>query len=72
MDEYGIIITDPNYRDPAIQTEFERVDRERRAEKLAIAAAREERMLNEPFFYERVIEKIKQIHNQLFPKQKLR
>lgn len=70
MDEYGITITDPNYRDPAIQTEFERVDRERRAEKLAIAAAREERMLNEPFLVEKIFARIKQMHSRLFPTQR--
>lgn len=72
MDEFGITITDPNYRDTELQSAFERADRERTEQKLAIAAAREERWLNEPFFYERVFAKIKHIHSHLFPKQKLR
>jgi hypothetical protein len=50
MDEYGITITDPNYRD---------------------VAAREERWLNEPFFYEKLIAHAKQIHKRLFSKQKI-
>ena len=70
MDEHGIIITDPNYRDIAARQAYERADRERTKQKLAIAAAREERWLNEPFFYEKVIARIKQIHNHLFSKQK--
>ena len=69
MDEYGITITDPNYRDPTIISAYERAERELATQKLAVAAAREERWLNEPFFYERAIEKIKQIHAQLFSKQ---
>ena len=72
MDEHDIIITDPNYRDIAARQAYERADRERTKQKLAIAAAREERWLNEPFFYEKVIARIKQIHNHLFSKQKLR
>ena len=56
MDEYGITIIDPNYRDIAAQQAYEREEQERTAEKLVIAAAREERMLNEPFFYEKVIQ----------------
>ncbi len=72
MDEHGIIITDPNYRDAELQSAYERAERERTEQKLAIAAAREERWLNEPFFYEKVIARIKQIHNHLFSKQKLR
>lgn len=71
MDEYGITITDPNYRDPTIISAYERAERELATQKLAVAAAREERWLNEPFFYERAIEKIKQIHNHLFSKQKV-
>lgn len=71
MDEYGIIVIDPNYRDIAAQQAYEREERERTAERLAIAAAREERWLNEPFFYEKVIARAKQIHNRLFSKQKI-
>jgi hypothetical protein len=40
--------------------------------KLARAAAREERWLNEPLLIEKVIARIKQLHNHLFSKQKLR
>lgn len=72
MDEFGIIITDPNYRDPVRQDEYARLERERTAETLAIAAAREERMLNEPFLIEKIFTRIKQIHNHLFPTQKIR
>ena len=71
MDEHGIIITDPNYRDIAAQQAYEREERERTEQKLAIAAAREERWLNEPFFYEKLIARAKQIHNRLFSKQKI-
>ena len=71
MDEHGITITDPNYRDIATRQAYERADRERTERKLARAAAREERWLNEPFFYEKVIARIKQIHNQLLSKQKV-
>jgi hypothetical protein len=72
MDEQGITITDPNYRDIATQQTHERADRERTEEKLARAAAREERWLNEPLLIEKVIVRIKQLHNHLFSKQKLR
>ncbi len=72
MDKYGITITDPNYRDTELQSAYERADRERTEQKLAIAAAREERWLNEPFFYERVIAKIKNIRTRMFPNQKHR
>lgn len=68
MDEHDIKITDPNYRDIAARQAYERADRER----LARAAAREERWLNEPFLIEKVIARIKQLHNHLFSKQKLR
>ena len=71
MDEYGITITDPNYRDIAARQAHEREDLVRTANKLARAAAREERWLNEPFFYKKVIARIKQIHNQLLSKQKV-
>jgi hypothetical protein len=72
MDEQGIKITDPNYRDIATRQTHERADRERTEEKLARAAAREERWLNEPLLIEKVIARIKQLHNHLFSKQKLR
>lgn len=71
MDEQGIKITDPNYRDIATRQAYERADRERTERKLARAAAREERWLNEPFLIEKVIARIKQIHNQLLSKQKV-
>ncbi len=71
MDEQGITITDPNYRDIATRQAYERADRERTERKLARAAAREERWLNEPFLIEKVIARIKQIHNQLLSKQKV-
>lgn len=70
MDEHGITITDPNYRDIATRQAYERADRERTEQKLARAAAREERWLNEPFLIEKVIARIKQLHNQLLSKQK--
>lgn len=70
MDEYGITITDPNYRDPTIISAYERAERELAAQKLAVAAAREERWLNEPFLYEKIIARAKQIHAKLFSKQK--
>lgn len=72
MDEHGIVITDPNYRDIAARQAYERADRERTKQKLAIAAAREERWLNEPFLIEKIFTRIKQIHNHLFSKQKIR
>lgn len=72
MDEQGIKITDPNYRDTATRQVHERADRERTEKKLARAAAREERWLNEPLLIEKVIARIKQLHNHLFSKQKLR
>jgi hypothetical protein len=68
MDEQGIKITDPNYRDIATRQTHERADRERTEKKLARAAAREERWLK----IEKVIARIKQLHNHLFSKQKLR
>ena len=71
MDEYGIIVIDPNYRDIAARRAYEREEQARTTERLAIAAAREERWLNEPFFYEKVIARAKQIHNRLFSKQKI-
>ena len=71
MDEYGITITDPNYRDIATRRAYERADRERTEKKLARAAAREERWLNEPLLIEKVIARIKQLHNQLLSKQKV-
>ena len=71
MDEYGITITDPNHRDVAAQQAYEREERARTAERLTIAAAREERWLNEPFFYEKLIAHAKQIHKRLFSKQKI-
>lgn len=70
MDEYGITIIDPNYRDIAAQQAYIREEQERTAEKLVIATAREERWLNEPFLYEKIIARAKQIHAKLFPKQK--
>ncbi|MBO5947060.1 MAG: hypothetical protein J6Q44_02860 [Alphaproteobacteria bacterium] len=70
MDEYGITIIDPNYRDIAAQQAYEREEQERTAEKLVIAAAREERWLNEPFLYEKIIARAKQIYAKLFSKQK--
>ncbi len=54
MEEYEII-TDPNYRDVAAQSAYERVERVRTAEKLAYAAQREEKWLNEPFMIEKII-----------------
>ena len=36
MDEHGIIITDPNYRDTAARQAYERADRERTEQKLPI------------------------------------
>lgn len=72
MDEQGIKITDPNYRDIATRQAYERADRERTERKLARAAAREERWLNEPLLIEKVIARIKQLHNHLFPTQKIR
>ena len=72
MDEQGIKITDPNYRDTATRQAHERADRERTEKKLARAAAREERWLNEPLLIEKVIARITQLHNHLFSKQKLR
>ena len=72
MDEYRITITDPNYRDTKLQTEWERAERASSAKKLAHAAAREERWFNEPFLYEKIFAKLKQIHNHLFPTQKIR
>jgi hypothetical protein len=55
MDEQGIKITDPNYRDIATRQTHERADRERTEKKLARAAAREERWLNEPLLIEKLL-----------------
>ena len=71
MDEHGITITNPNYRDIDARQAHEREDRERTEKKLARAAAREERWLNEPLLIEKIIARIKQIHNQLLSKQKI-
>ena len=64
MNEYGLI-KDPNYRDTDAQSAHEKLERVRTAEKLAYAARREERWLNEPFMIEKVAIKVKTTLNQI-------
>ncbi len=54
MDECGVI-TDPNYRDATAQSVYKQMERVRTAEKLAYAAKREEKWLNEPFLIEKLM-----------------
>ena len=61
MNTDNIVITDPNYRDKNQYDRISQHDREYSERKLAAAAIREEKLLNEPTMIERWIKAMKKL-----------